>query len=157
MSDMIYSSEPQDSQERNLKSLDETVWRAWLQKNFLQERQRAAARIKAVNWACIGVLLVAAVVSSYIFPSYVSTYQGVLRIIIALGATIMTFESVRTRQYVSTALFAGIALLFNPVLPAFALSGNWPILFASALPFFAALASMRERTHEDSFRASALR
>ncbi len=67
MSDTIHVEVTRDSQTHSSKPLDEAVWRAWLKKNLLDERQRAAARIKAVKWACIGVLLVAAVVSSYVF------------------------------------------------------------------------------------------
>jgi hypothetical protein len=144
MSNTVHSQEPRDSQGQSSKPLDETVWRAWLQKNLLQERRRAVVRIKAVNWACIGVLIVAAAVSSYVSTPRISTYQVVVRVAIALGATVMLFETLRTRQHVSTVSFAGIVLLFNPLFPAFALSGNWPILLASALPFVASLIWMRE-------------
>lgn len=156
MSKTIHSREPLDSQAQISKPLDEAVWRAWLKKNLLEERQRAVVRIKAVNWACIGVLLVSIVVSSYISLSHVSTYQAVIRIVIGLGAIVMMFEGLRTRQYVSTALFTGLALLFNPLFPAFAFSGNWPILLASMLPFVASLAWMRELTHRATDRGSAL-
>ena len=101
MSKTIHSQEPQDSQGQSSKPLDEAVWRAWLQKNLLQERRRAVARLKAVNWACIGVLTVAVVASSYVSTSYVSTYQAVMRVAIGLGGTVMMFESLRTRQYIS--------------------------------------------------------
>src|SRR5947209_2792000 len=110
-----------DSQAHSSKPLNETVWRAWLNKNLLEEGQRAAARIKAVKWACIGVLLATAVVSSYVFPPFVSTYQTAVRFAIGLGAIVIMFESLRTRQYAFTALFAAVVLLFNPVLPIFAL------------------------------------
>ncbi|MFZ0593840.1 MAG: hypothetical protein WAM39_25505 [Bryobacteraceae bacterium] len=146
MSDTIHVEGTRDSQTHSSKPLDEAVWHAWLKKNFLDERQRAAARIKAVKWACIGVLIVAAVVSSYVFTSYVSTYQAVVRFVIGLGAMVIMFESLRARQYAFTALFAAIVLLFNPLLPLFALSGNGLILFASVLPFVASLVWMKDRT-----------
>jgi len=144
------------SQAHSSTPLDEIVWRAWLKKNLLQERQRADIRIKAVKWACISVLIATAVVSSYVSPSYLSAYQAVARFAIALGAIVIMFKSLRERQYVFTALFAGIVLLFNPVLPAFALSGNWLILLASALPFIASLIGMKERTRRITVPASAL-
>lgn len=117
-----------------------------MKKNLQEERQRAAARIKAVKWACIGVLMVAAVVSSYVFSPYVSMYRAVVRLAIGLGAIVIMFESLRARQYAFTALFAAIVLLFNPLLPLFALSGNGLILFASVLPFVASLVWMKDRT-----------
>lgn len=148
MSATIHVSQPQHSQERSSKPLDEAVWRAWLKKNRLEEKRRAAGRIKAANWVCIGVLMAAMLVSSYV--SYVSTYQAIVRVAIGLGGTVMMFESLRTRQYISAASFAGIVALFNPVFPAFALSENWPILLASTLPFVAALIWMRELTQRSN-------
>jgi hypothetical protein len=145
MSNTIHFEGTRDSQTHSSKPLDEAVWRAWLKKNLLDERQRAAARIKAVKWACIGVLIVAAVMSSYVFAPYVSVYQAVVRFAIGFGAIVIMFESLRARQYAFTALFAAIVLLFNPVLPTFALSGNWPILLASVLPFVASLMKNRTR------------
>lgn len=146
MSDTIHVEGTRDSQTHSSKPLDEAVWRAWLKKNLQEERQRAAARIKAVKWACIGVLMVAAVVSSYVFSPYVSMYRAVVRLAIGLGAIVIMFESLRARQYAFTALFAAIVLLFNPLLPLFALSGNGLILFASVLPFVASLVWMKDRT-----------
>jgi hypothetical protein len=128
------------------KPLDQIVWRAWLEKNRRQERQRAAARSKVVKWACIGILLVTVVVSSSVFPPYVSTYEAVVRFAIGLSAVVLLFESLRGRQYALMALFAVIVLLFNPLLPAFAFSGNGAILLASVLPFIASLLWINERT-----------
>jgi len=44
--------------------MDDDTWRAWFEKNLLQERKGIAARAKVVKWSCIGVLLMAAAVSS---------------------------------------------------------------------------------------------
>ena len=148
MSNSIEFQGTQDLQAHSQKPLDETVWRAWLGKNLLQEKQRAATRIKAVKWACIGVLVVSAAASSYISTPYVSAYQTVVRFAIGLGAIVIMFESLRTRQYAFTALFAAIVLLFNPVLPPFALRGNWVILLAGVLSFLASLVWMKERTRK---------
>lgn len=156
MSPTIHLEEPQNSQAPISKPLDQTVWQAWLNKCRLQERQHTARRIKAVKWACIGVLMLAAVLSQYVFTSYVSTYETVVRFAIAIGATVLIFESVRARQYVFTAVFAGIALLFNPVFPAFALSGNWPIVLTSALPFVMSLIQAKDRARQAEVSTSAL-
>jgi hypothetical protein len=138
------------------KPLDQTVWRAWLAKNRQQERQRAFARRKAVKWACIGVLLVAVVVSSSVWTRSVSTYEAVVRFALALGAIVLLFESLRARQYALAILFAAIVLLFNPFLPTFALAGNGALLLASMLPFVASLVWINERTQRAAVPASAL-
>src|SRR5438270_2260682 len=99
MSNTIEFQGTQDLQAHSQKPLDETVWRAWLGKNLLQEKQRAATRIKAVKWACIGVLIVSAVASSYISTPYVSAYQTVVRFAIGLGAIVIMFESLVVVQF----------------------------------------------------------
>jgi len=76
MSYNIHLKGPRDSQTGSSKPLDETVWRAWLSKNLLEERERAVARIKAVKWACLGVLTTTAVVSSYVFSPYAFSPAG---------------------------------------------------------------------------------
>jgi hypothetical protein len=138
------------------KPLDLIVWRAWLEKNRQQESQRAFVRRKAVKWACIGVLLVAAVVSSSVLTPAISAYEAVVRFAMGLGALLLLLESLRARQYALTALFAVIVLLFNPFLPTFALAGNGALLLASALPFVASLVWINERTQRAAVPASAL-
>jgi hypothetical protein len=125
------------------QSMDDNLWRAWMEKNLLQERQGVASRAKVVKCACIGVLLIATAVSSSVLPPYLSAYQVLVRFAIALGAIVVILQSLRARQYVFTALFAAIVVIFNPVFPTFALSGHWAILFASVLPFVASLLWMR--------------
>ena len=128
------------------KPLDQAVWRAWLEKNRQQERQRAFARRRAVKWACIGVLLATAVVSSSVLMPYVPTYEAVVRFAMGLGAIILLFESLQARQYALTILFAATVLLFNPFLPLFALAGNGALLLTSVLPFAASLVWINGRT-----------
>jgi hypothetical protein len=140
----------------SLKPLDETVWRAWLEKNRVEEAQRAIARIQVVKWTCIGVLIASGVVSSYISSPYDSAYQAVVSFAIALGAIVLIIESLRARQYSFTILFAAIVLLFNPILPTFALAGSGLFLFASVLPFVASLIWMKERSRRAKVPTSAL-
>jgi uncharacterized protein DUF6804 len=156
MSHTIHFEGPPESQAHSSKPLDETVWRSWLEKNLREEREGAAARIKVVKWISIGVLMATAVVSSYVQTPYVSAYQTAVRVVIALGAIIMMFESVRARQYILAALFAAIVLLFNPVLPKFPLLGNWLILLAGVLPFVASLVWMKERAQRVTASTSAV-
>jgi hypothetical protein len=121
------------------------MWRTWLNKNRLQELHRTAHRMKALKWACMGMLIVAAVVSPYVFATYSSAFQTVVRFAVALGAIVLIAESLRRGRYVFAGLFAGIVLLFNPVLPALDLSGNRLIVVFSVLPFLASLIWMKEK------------
>jgi hypothetical protein len=134
-----------DSQVSSPEVLDETVWRTWLNKNRLQERQRTARRMNALKWACIGMLIVTAVVSPYVFAPYSSAFQAVVRFAVGLGAIVLILESLRGGRYVFAGLFAGIVLLFNPVLPVLDFSENGPIVLMSALPFLASLIWMKEK------------
>jgi hypothetical protein len=155
MSNTVELHVPQESQTQGFKPLDEVVWHAWVQKNDLQDKQRAASSIKAVTWASIAVLIAAAVVSPYILAPYVYAYEVVVRSVIALGAIVIMFESLRVRQYAFTPLFAGIVLVFNPVFPRFVLSGNWPIVITSTLPFIASLVWMNEKAQRATVSTSA--
>jgi len=85
--------------------------------------------------------------SSHVFLPYVAAYEAVVRIIIGVGATVMMFDNIRARQHGFTALFGSIVLLFNPVLPAFALPRSETILLASILPFVGSMLWMRRPTH----------
>jgi len=76
---------PEDLQAHSFRPLDETVWRAWMKKNLLEERSRAAARTKTVNWICIAVLVAAVVTSSHVSLPYVAAYQAVDEILLSLG------------------------------------------------------------------------
>jgi hypothetical protein len=145
MSHTIPFQRSRDSQAYSSKPLDETVWRAWMKENLLEEKRRAAARNKGVNWACIGVLAVAAMASPYVSASLVPAYEVVVRLTIGGGALAMMFDNLYAREYVLAALFAAIALLLNPVLPAFALSANGLILLASMFPLVASLVWMKRR------------
>jgi nicotinamide riboside transporter PnuC len=136
------------------KPLDQIVWRAWLEKNRQQEIQRAFARMKAVKWACVGVLLATVVVSSSLLTPYVSAYEAVVRFAIGLGAIILLSESLQARQYALVVLFAAIVLLFNPILPTFALAGNGALLLTSVLPFVASLVWIKERTQRAAVPAA---
>lgn len=156
MSNTIEFQVTRDLQTHTSKPLDETVWRAWLEKNRVEGAQSAVARIQIVKWTCIGVLIASGVVSSYISTPYDSAYQAVVRFAIALGATVLMFESLRGRQYSFTVLFAALVLLFNPVLPPFALAGTGLFLIASVLPFVASLIWMKERTRMAAVPMSAL-
>lgn len=126
-------------QARCSKPLDEKVWRAWLQKNQIEEVQGAIARMRAVKWVCIAILLATAALSSYVVP-----YRSVVAFIVSLGAIAAMWQGFRTHHYYFAALFTAMVVLYNPLFPTFTLSGGWQrfIILASVIPFIAAVVWM---------------
>jgi len=118
------------------EALDETVWQAWVAKGRAQERRSGAAQSKAVKWASIVGLFVAAGLWSHLAP-----YEVVLRFIVAAGATVVMFQALQARHYAVGAVFGALALVYNPVVPLFGFSGDWQraMVIASAIPFAASL------------------
>ena len=116
---------------------DTSLWHAWVARGRVQARRRTAARAKAIQWASIAGLLVAAGLWSHLPP-----YEVVVRWLLAGGAIVVAFQAFRARRYAFAAVFGALALLYNPVAPAFSLSGDWHrfLVVASALPFVASLA-----------------
>ena len=55
---------------------------------------------------------------------------------------VVMFQALQARYYAVAAVFAALALFYNPVVPAFSFSGNWQraVVVASAVPFIASLA-----------------
>lgn len=119
------------------KAIDESAWQAWVAKGRAQERQSNAARVKAVKWVSIAALLVAAGLWSQL-----TTYDVVVRFLVAAGAIVVMSNLFHVRNYTFAAVFGALALLYNPVVPVFSFSGDWQrtVVAASAAPFAAALA-----------------
>ncbi|MBV9679288.1 MAG: hypothetical protein JO185_23325 [Acidobacteriaceae bacterium] len=136
---MNHSHEIQELSQRGSKPLDQEVWRAWQERNRLQEGQKAVTRMKAVKWLCIAVLLVTA-----LFFSQLSPYHVIVRFAVALGALVVMMQGLGTRHYAFAASFAAIVLLYNPFVPTFLFAGGWQHLFvlASVFPFLASLVCM---------------
>ena len=116
--------------------LDEAVWQAWVAKGRAQERRSSATRIRAVKWASIAGLLGAAVLWSHLAP-----FEVFVRFLVTASALVLMFQAFQTRSYPVAATFGALALLYNPVAPAFNFSGDWQraVLAASAVPFIASL------------------
>jgi hypothetical protein len=121
-----------------VKPLDEAVWQAWKAKGRTQDKQGREARIKALKWGSIVALLAVAGLWSQLAPREI-----VVRCVLAAAAVGTMFEAFNKRQYALGAVFAGLALLYNPVAPVFNFSGNWQraLVVASAIPFITSLAS----------------
>lgn len=131
------------------KPLDEAMWQAWILKGRERDRRAEIARAKAVEWISILALLAVAGLWSRIAP-----YGVAVRFIVAAGAIAAMFRAVLVRQYASAVVFAGLAVLYNPLAAVFSLSGDWPRAFvaASAFPFAVSLA-FRQRKQAANARA----
>ena len=120
-----------------VKPLDEAVWRAWVAKGRARDRKGRETRMKVLKWGSIVALLAVAALWSQ-----VTSYEILIRFVLAAAAVGMMFEAFNKRQYALVAVFAALALLYNPVAPVFSFSGSWQraLVVASAIPFVTSLA-----------------
>jgi hypothetical protein len=81
-------------------------------------------------------------------------YGVVVRFVVAAGAIAAMFRAVHLRRYAFAVVFAGLAVLYNPLAAVFSFSGDWPRAFvaASAFPFAVSLA-FRQRENTQPRRA----
>ena len=117
-------------------------WRDWQERNHLQDLRGLALRAKLTKYASIVVLLLAVV-----FWSYAADYQAVLGFVVCAGAVRVAFLAAAVRRYDWASLFIGMALLFNPVFPLFALTGRMAffLVIASITAFAASLFLLKPR------------
>ena len=117
--------------------LDEARWRAWKAKGRDQDRKDLQSLMKTVTWGLILALL--GVVG---FWSHLAPYDIVIRSLVAAGALVLMANAIHSRSFAIAAVFAAMAILYNPVSPTFALAGNWQrvLVVLSAAPFIASLA-----------------
>jgi hypothetical protein len=126
-----------------VKPLDESVWQAWLAKGRVQERRRGASRVTVAKWISAAVLLISVGAWSQLAP-----YEVLVKFLVTLGAITVMLQAFHARHYAVAALFAGVAVLYNPAAPVFSLSGDWQhaVVAATVFPFVASLASRNART-----------
>lgn len=124
-------------------SLDETTWRAWLERNHADEMRGAERHMRLVKWASIGLLLTVATLWTLVGP-----YQVGMTFAIALCAFAIAFSALREHRYVVAAGFAALVLIYNPLFPTFSLAGRWQrlVVLASVAPFVASLVWQRPVT-----------
>lgn|SRR5512147_1960677 len=117
-------------------------WRDWQERNHLQDLRGLALRAKLTKYASIVVLLLAVV-----FWSYAADYQAVLGFVVCAGAVRVAFLAAAVRRYDWASLFIGMALLYNPVFPLFALTGRvaFFLVIASITAFAASLFLLKPR------------
>jgi hypothetical protein len=120
------------------KPLDEAVWRAWVLRGRAQEERSYAVRMKAVKWISLAGLLLVMAAGLW---SQLTPYDVVVRFLVAAGALALMSQAFHTRHYAFATAFGALALLYNPVAPAFSFQGigSAPIVVASAVPFVASL------------------
>ena len=138
MSDAVGVKRPTTTWEApTVKPLDEAVWQAWKAKGRARDRQALETRIKALKWCSIVAVLAGAGLWSQL-----TSYDILIRCVVAAAALGMMFEAFIKRQYALGAVFAGLALLYNPLAPVFSFSGNWQraLVVASGIPFVISLA-----------------
>lgn len=119
------------------RPLDETVWHSWLAKGRDQQQRSRLTASKAVRCGSTLALLAGAALGAQLGP-----YDVMVRFAIGAGAVAMMVQTLRERQFAFAALFAIIAVLFNPIAPVVNFSAGWERAFAaaSAIPFVAPLA-----------------
>lgn len=127
-----------------VKPLEEAAWRAWREKGRAQEERDGVARMTSVKWLAIAALLA----SGVLFWSGLSGYGVVVKFIVAAGAIAVMLQAAQTRNYAIAILFGALALIYNPVMPVFPLSGDWERAFvvATAIPFILSLAWRNSKT-----------
>lgn len=129
-----------------VKPQPELEWQAWVAKGRARDLRKSAARLMAVKWVSIAVLLATAA-----FWSHLTPYDVVVRFVVAGAALLVMSQALHAKNYAFAAVFGVIALVYNPVLPAFTFSGDWQraVVVASALPFVASLVWRRARTEHN--------
>mgnify|MGYP004703507153 CR=1 FL=1 len=112
---------------------DEAVWHAWLVKGHARDRRGSARRIGVVKWAS----LAAAGLWSHLAP-----FETAIRFLVTVGAMVVMFQAFQAGHYGVVAVSGALALLYNPVVATFTISGGWQraVVLASAVPFVVSIA-----------------
>jgi|SRR5215831_7697372 len=80
-------------------------------------------RTKIVKWLSIAALLLTAV-----FWDFAAKYQLALNVLISSAAILVFGQAIQAKKYRWAAGFVAIALLFNPAVPLFRLTGSVGLL-----------------------------
>jgi hypothetical protein len=118
--------------------LDEALWTAWKLRGRQRDARRAALFLKAAK--CLSITSLWIAIAGWL--SGIALYDMVLRLSVTAGAVVVMSQALRLRRYAYLALFASLALLYNPVASIMSFSGGWQrtVLLTSAVPFAASLA-----------------
>ena len=102
-----------------MKPLDEAAWQAWLAKGRARDTRRRASLNAVVGCVVAAVLLVAAGLWSSVAP-----YDVTIRFVVTAGAMYVMLQAFRSANYTVAGVVGAMALLYNPVAPAFTFAGE---------------------------------
>ena len=97
-------------------------------------------RTRIVKWVSIAALLTAV-----LFWRSAENYQFLLNVVVTTAALIVVAQAVQAKEYGWAAGFVAMALVFNPVVYVFRLSGQLSLLLVlgSIAPFAISLAALK--------------
>ncbi|MBL8174674.1 MAG: hypothetical protein JNK48_08390 [Bryobacterales bacterium] len=115
--------------------LDEARWQAWVQKGLARDRRNYAARLNGIKGISTAALLAGAALN-------VSPDGLALRFIVTAGSVFVMWQAAQARRFAFAAVFAALALLYNPLLALLGSFGGWQraAMVASTIPFVLSLA-----------------
>ena len=119
----------------SFKTLDETIWNAWLSRNSTRDKHNRLLRMEFVRWVCVSLLLLATYGSFQHAMVYPVLALKVVQFGVTLGAVAFAWSTLLARRSVVAAAFLAVALLFNPFMSGQWLFRNWPLLLVSTLLF----------------------
>jgi hypothetical protein len=95
---------------------------------------------KIMKWVSMAALLLAAM-----FWGSAANYRFLLASVVCLGASIVVVQAIRAKEYAWAVGFVAMALLFNPIVPVFRLSGqlNLLLVLACIAPFAVSLVALK--------------
>jgi hypothetical protein len=98
---------------------------------------------KIMKWITMAALLTAAMLWRSAANS--QFLQFLLGFVVCFGAGVVVMQALRAKKFVWAVGFAGIALLFNPLVPVLPFDGEWGrlLVLVSIVPFAVSLAALR--------------
>ena len=98
--------------------------------------------VQAIKWISISALLLA-----MFFSNPAPLFQVALTLTITVGAVLVLLQAMQAKEYWWAAGFLGVAILFNPALPAVRLNGALGSFLAalSIAPFAVSLVVLKPR------------
>jgi hypothetical protein len=83
--------------------------------------------------------------TTIVFWRSAANYQLLLNVVVCAGALVVAMQAVRSKEYLWAVCFIALALLFNPAVPVFRLSGELQLLLVTVCiaPFAFSLAALK--------------
>jgi hypothetical protein len=119
-----------------VQPLDEAKWKAWVQRGKARDHRSKATRLNVVKGISIATLLAGAVLWRNAAP-----YEFALLAMVTAGAIYVLSQAIQERRIAFAALFAALAVLYNPAVPLVHSFGGWQraAMVASTIPFVLSL------------------